>query len=175
MLGSTQEETCSDINGSYMSKENYKRHKCPIAKSLSIIGDQWTLLIVRDALRGTDRFEGFQSSLGISRNLLTKRLKDLVENDMLSREEIPGSKRFAYKVTPKCRDLGMTLSALAGWGDRWMADEKGPRIVLKDRQTEAAVKLGYYRIDDHAILSPRDVVSQPGPGASLKLIEKLSR
>ncbi|MEH6547371.1 MAG: helix-turn-helix domain-containing protein [Sneathiella sp.] len=158
-----------------MSKENYNRQKCPVAKSLSVFGDQWTLLIVRDALQGIDRFEGFQKSLGISRNLLTIRLKDMVESGLLRREIISGSKRFAYTPTNKCRDLRMTLSALAGWGDRWAPGEGGARIELRERQSEAPAALGYYRIIDNALLNPEDIVSRPGPGASSDLIRRLAR
>ncbi|USG61798.1 helix-turn-helix transcriptional regulator [Sneathiella marina] len=158
-----------------MSKENYKRQKCPVAKSLSVFGDQWTLLIVRDVLQGIDRFEGFQKSLGISRNLLTIRLKDMVESGLLTREIITGSRRYAYKPTEKCRDLRITLSALAGWGDRWSPGEGGARIELKDRHSNAPAGLGYYRKTDNVLLEPEDVVSQAGPGASADLVRRLAR
>lgn len=156
-----------------MSKENYKRQKCPVAKSLSVFGDQWTLLIIRDALQGIDRFEGFQKSLGISRNLLTIRLKDMVANGLLQREIISGTKRFAYMPTEKCRDIRITLSALAGWGDRWSPEEGGARIELKERHSDAPVAVGYYRKTDNSLLDPEDVVTRPGPGASSDLIRRL--
>jgi len=163
------------IQDQEMSKENYSRQKCPVAKSLSVFGDQWTLLIVRDALQGINRFEGFQKSLGISRNLLTIRLKDMVESGLLQREIISGSKRFAYKPTDKCRDLRMTLSALAGWGDRWSPEDGGARIELKERHSDAPAALGYYRKTDKILLNPEDVVSRPGPGASPDLVRRLAR
>lgn len=157
-----------------MSKENYNRQKCPIAKSLSVFGDQWTLLIVRDAMHGIDRFEGFQKSLGISRNLLTIRLKEMVEKGLLRREKIEGSKRFSYKPTRKCRDLRFVLSSLASWGDQWEPEAAGARIVLKDRRDDEPAALGYYKVTDNTLLKPEDVISRPGPGADADLIRRFA-
>ena len=82
-----------------MTTKNYERHNCPIAKTLAAVGDQWTLMIVRDAFRGRRRFEEFQASLEVSRNLLTSRLKRMVEDGLLERYLIDGSKRHGYRPT----------------------------------------------------------------------------
>ena len=72
-----------------MSVQTYTRQDCPVAHTLSVVGDQWTLLIIRDVLGGPKRFDELQNGLGISRNLLAQRLKRMVEADLLARRPIP--------------------------------------------------------------------------------------
>ena len=156
-----------------MSKESYSRLKCPAGKALSILGDQWTLMIARDALYGIKRFEGFQSSLGISRNLLTRRLKDMTDNGLLRREIIPGTRRYAYHPTRKCVDLRTTLLALSAWGDNWLPEEEGPRLALSERGTGDPVVVGFVNESDGTKVKASDVNILPGPGAHPDLIRRL--
>ncbi|MFD2856642.1 winged helix-turn-helix transcriptional regulator [Seohaeicola zhoushanensis] len=101
-----------------MSTANYAKHLCPIAQALVDLGDQWTLLIVRDALSQKQvRFNELQENLGISRNLLTRRLNQLCEAGILEKVAVEGSKRFAYEPTEKCRDLRLVIHAMARWGE----------------------------------------------------------
>lgn len=88
---------------------------CPIARSLSVVGDRWTLLILRDCFIGQTRFDGFQQSLGLTRHVLAQRLAMLVEAGVLTREAYAKG-RHDYKLTPKGKALAPVLSALFDWG-----------------------------------------------------------
>lgn len=158
-----------------MTARSYERHACPIAQTLSVVGDQWTLLLIRDVLRGARRFETFQSSLGISRNLLSKRLKQLVAEGLLERTQIPGSRRYEYRPTEKCVDLRLTILALAEWGDRWRADPKGARLELRERETNADVGVRFCRLDDGREIDAARVVTRAGPAANDKMERWLAR
>ena len=109
----------------------YDNQICSIAGALEIMGERWSLLIVRDAFLGLRRFEEFRASLGIARNVLTERLNRLVEEGIFERvryQERPT--RYEYRLTAKGRDVGTTLIALMQWGDRHLAGEAGPpRLV----------------------------------------------
>lgn len=107
---------------------------CSVARTLSVIGDRWTLLVLRDAFLRTRRFEDFQRSLRITRHLLAGRLRKLVEAGILERvryQDKPA--RYEYKLTEKGRDLYPVIVSLLRWGDRWMADESGPPLTLKHK------------------------------------------
>ena len=104
---------------------------CSVARTLSVIGDRWTLLVLRDAFLRTRRFEDFQRQLGVTRHLLAGRLRKLVEAGILERvryQEKPA--RDEYRLTEKGRDLYPVIVALLRWGDRWMSDESGPPLTL---------------------------------------------
>jgi len=104
-----------------MRRTSFAADPCPIARSLELVGDWWTLLILRDAIFfGTSRFEEMRRSLGIPTNVLTGRLVSLVEHGILERREVPlGRSPHEYLVTPKGRDLWPVLVAFAQWGRRW--------------------------------------------------------
>ncbi len=136
-----------------MTTRSYEKFNCPIAQTLAEVGDQWTLLIVRDALRGQQRFEDFQESLGISRNLLSCRLKQMVGNGLLERVLIEGSRRHAYHPTEKCKELRKVLWALADWGENWRQDPQGPRIFMTDHDSGAKVKLEFCRQDTGEVVA----------------------
>jgi DNA-binding HxlR family transcriptional regulator len=105
--------------------------ECSIAATVDIIGDRWSLLILRDAFRGIRRFDEFQQDLGIARNLLTDRLIKLVEHgifDKVAYQERPV--RYEYRLTAKGIELSPPLVALMKWGDTWMSGESGPPVVL---------------------------------------------
>lgn len=104
---------------------------CSIARTLSVIGDRWTMLVLREAFLRTRRFEDFQAHLGATRHVLADRLQKLVEHGIFERvqyQERPP--RYEYKLTEKGRDLYPVIVSLVGWGDRWMAGEAGPPIEL---------------------------------------------
>ncbi|HUA52536.1 MAG TPA: helix-turn-helix domain-containing protein [Candidatus Sulfotelmatobacter sp.] len=94
--------------------------RCPIARSLDVVGEWWSLLILRDAFRGVRRFDDFQASLGIARNLLARRLKRLVAAGLLeTRPYSTRPPRHEYRLTDKGRDLYPVLMTLLDWGKRW--------------------------------------------------------
>ena len=108
-----------------MLKSDYEGQDCSIARTLEIVGERWTLLIVRDAFRGIRRFDDFQANLGVSRNVLTERLARLVEAGVLERvryQERP--ERFEYVLTAKGRELRLALAALRQWGDKHVTHRK---------------------------------------------------
>lgn len=130
---------------------------CPIARSLDVIGDWWSLLIVRDAFLGRARFGAFQKSLGLSKNILTQRLRALVGDGIL--EAVPASDGSAYQeyvLTPKGRGLFPVLVALRQWGtDHCFGDEACP-TVLVDRVEGRPVQPLELHAADGRLLSYRD-------------------
>ena len=107
------------------------RMKCPVARSLSIVGDPWTLLILRELFLRSRRFEEFQGYTGMAPYLLTTRLKQLTRDGILERrayQERP--RRYEYRLTDKGFDLYPVVVALSQWGNRWMADAAGPPLKL---------------------------------------------
>ena len=104
---------------------------CSVARTLSVIGDRWTLLVLRDAFLRVRRFEDFQRRLGVTRHLLAGRLRKLVDGGILEKaryQEKPA--RYEYRLTEKGRDLYPVIVSLLRWGDRWMVDEAGPPLKL---------------------------------------------
>lgn len=114
---------------------------CSIAQALDVVGDWWTLLIVRDAARGVHRFDEFQRELGMSRKVLTERLKLLVEAGVLAREPYQERPvRHAYRLTPRGRGLLPVLVALQDWGDTWILGE-GEMTATTDEASREAVRV----------------------------------
>jgi DNA-binding HxlR family transcriptional regulator len=111
---------------------DYPGQSCSIAASLEVVGERWSLLIIRDIFRGRRRFDQIQKSLGIARNVLTARLNRLVEADILERRPYQTSpERFEYFLTEKGLDLWPVLMAFLGWGDKYCAPETGrPRLIV---------------------------------------------
>lgn len=140
-----------------MTTTNYAKLNCPVAKSLSILGDQWTILIVRDALSGLSRFSEYRDSLGISRNLLSRRLQHLCDEGILERQPIPGSKRYAYLPTAKCRDLQSIVLTMAAWGNKWCEEEGLTKVECRDRQSGNLVKIGFIDTKTKQAVSQKDL------------------
>ena len=137
---------------------------CSVARTLSVVGDRWTLLVLRDAFLGIRRFEDFQRDLGTTRHRLADRLRTLVRHGILERvrySERPP--RFEYRLTEKGRDLYPAIVALVRWGDRWMADGDGPPIELVHRTCGHHVTPALTCPDCGAAVSARDMRAVPGP------------
>ena len=115
-----------------MLRRDYPDQVCSVARALEVVGERWTLLILRDALLGVERFDDFQGSLGLASNVLTSRLKLLCDEQVLERvadPERPG--RPKYVLTGKGRELGPALIMLMKWGDRHYPTPSGPpRLTL---------------------------------------------
>jgi DNA-binding HxlR family transcriptional regulator len=145
-----------------MLKRDYEGQNCSIARALEIVGERWTLLIVRDAFLGLHRFEEFQQSLGIARNVLTDRLNRLVDEGILERvryNERPA--RFEYRLTKKGRDLNIALAGLRQWGDAYLT-EKPPRVLRRKADKAPVVAALVPKLAE--TLRPDEVEIVPGPG-----------
>jgi DNA-binding HxlR family transcriptional regulator len=122
-----------------MLRRDYPGQNCSIARALEVVGERWTLLIVRDAFLGRRRFEEFQESLGIARNVLTERLNRLVEEGILERvrySERP--ERYEYRLTDKGRELNIALAGLRQWGDKYLS-EQPPRLLRRKADKKPVV------------------------------------
>lgn len=105
--------------------------ECSVARALSVVGDRWTMLIVREAFLRTRKFDDFLHRVGASRNIVSDRLHKLVEEGVLERRRYEDKPpRYEYRLTAKGRDLYPVLVSLLAWGDRWMVDENGPPLRL---------------------------------------------
>jgi DNA-binding HxlR family transcriptional regulator len=131
-----------------------KEPNCSIARSLEVLGERWTFLILREALSGATRFAQFRGTLGIAPDVLTDRLSTLVEYGVLAREpyQEPGSRsRFAYRLTPAGRELLVVLGALQQWGDEHLPRPGGPTIVRQARDTGRPLHVGYIDDESHEV------------------------
>jgi DNA-binding HxlR family transcriptional regulator len=145
-----------------MLRNDYEGQDCSIARALEIVGERWTLLIIRDAFLGLRRFDQFQESLGIARNVLTDRLNRLVEEAILDRvrySERP--ERHEYRLTAKGRDLAVTLAGLRQWGDKHLSDMP-PRITRRSSDKRPVIAAFVPKGAD--VLREDQIESVPGPG-----------
>ncbi|MFF2083850.1 winged helix-turn-helix transcriptional regulator [Nocardia sp. NPDC058176] len=115
---------------------------CPVARTVDLVGERWALLIVRDAMDGATAFTDFQQRLGIARNILTDRLRRLVEHGILTTTTPPGGKRHVYELTESGRDLFTTIVALRQWGERhaFEAGEAHSALVDEDGRVVAEMR-----------------------------------
>ena len=135
---------------------------CSIAGTLEIIGDRWTILILRDAFRGVRRFDEIQHDLGIARNVLTDRLTKLVDHDILERRQYQDRPpRFEYRLTPKGVDLSPALVALMRWGDKHLAGDDVP-IVLVHEACGHPLDQTFICWDCDTTVEPTAIRSKPG-------------
>jgi DNA-binding HxlR family transcriptional regulator len=139
----------------------YENQRCSIASALEIVGERWTLLILRDAFLGVRRFDHFQKRNGIARNVLAARLERLVEAEILERRRYSEHPpRDEYLLTEKGLDLWPTLVSMLKWGDRYVYPDAPPRVL---RHRGCGGEFSDRRICERcgAELGPRDVVAEP--------------
>jgi DNA-binding HxlR family transcriptional regulator len=139
---------------------------CSIAGTLEIIGDRWTILILRDAFRGVRRFDEIQQDLGIARNILTERLTKLVDHGVLEKRKYQDRPaRYEYRLTDKGKDLQPAILTLLAWGDKHLAPEGPPTLLVHhdcDHAAEAVVVCSHCG----GAITTRNVSAQAGPGAT---------
>lgn len=141
-----------------MKTKSFADMQCSIARTLEHVGSWWSLLILRDAMMGAQRFTHFQKSLGIARNTLTSRLGDLIESGIM--EKVPasdGSAYEAYVLTERGRDLAPVIIALSQWGDKWVAHEKGPATEITVKASGERLPRIWPRHEDGALMDLKDV------------------
>jgi DNA-binding HxlR family transcriptional regulator len=137
---------------------------CSIARTLSVIGDRWTMLIIRDVFLGIRRFESIQRDLRLTSHRLSDRLRKLVRDGILKRvayEEHP--RRFEYRLTEKGIDLYPLILVMIGWGDRWMADREGAPVELVHRPCGHSIKPELVCPSCKSKIEPREMSARPGP------------
>ncbi|MDR3469750.1 MAG: helix-turn-helix domain-containing protein [Xanthobacteraceae bacterium] len=139
---------------------------CSISRTLAVIGDRWSILVLRDCFLRVRRFEEFQSRLGITRHLLADRLKKLVRHGVLRRVPYQTSpKRHEYVLTQKGLDLYPILMAVVHWGDIHMADERGRPLLHRHKTCGHLFNPVMVCSECGEPLKAREVEIQPGPGA----------
>jgi DNA-binding HxlR family transcriptional regulator len=141
---------------------------CSVAKALEVVGERWSLLIVRAVMHGNRRFGEMQASLGIARNVLSSRLERLVEEDILERRAYQESPpRHEYFLTEKGLDLWPALIALLHWGERYSPDPAGPRRLIVHKECGGSVGERGICESCGEVLHARDAKQLPGPGAKV--------
>ena len=145
-----------------------------IGHILDVIGEGWSILIIREAFLGARRFEEFQGRLGIARNILTSRLKKLCANEILDRVPVKeGAKRHEYVLTRKGIDMMPMLVALTQWGDRWVFGENNEPVLFLERETGQSISPVKVFSTQGEVLRARDLKVVAGPGASPESRERL--
>ncbi|WP_236566674.1 winged helix-turn-helix transcriptional regulator [Nocardia sp. CY41] len=112
------------------SSRDWTDPTCPVARTIDLVGDRWSLLIVRDAMDGAAAFTEFRQRLGIARNILADRLRRLVDHGILTADPAPGGKRRTYELTEAGQDLFTTIVALRQWGERHAFGDDEPHSTL---------------------------------------------
>jgi len=149
-----------------MQRTRFGEMACSIARTLDVIGEPWSPLILRDVWAGVCRFDHIQADLGISRKVLTERLNHLVEQGVLERLPYDARPRYEYHLTAKGADLVEMLMVIARWGDRWLAGEAGPPVLYRHH---ACGQIGH--VDPRCShcgepMHADDVDLLPGPGSA---------
>lgn len=157
-----------------LKSEKYDPFRRSVGHVLDVIGEGWSILIIREAFLGTRRFEEFQGRLGIARNILTTRLKKLCANEILDRVPVKeGAKRHEYILTRKGKDMMPLLVALTQWGDKWVYGENNEPLIFLDRDQREPIASVQVFSAAGKVLRPRDVMIKAGPGATPEAIERI--
>ena len=159
-----------------MKRTPFTRWPCSIARTVDLLGDWWTPLVLREACYGTRRFENMQRNLQIGRNILTQRLRRLVAEGLLERvqyQERPV--RYEYVLTDKGRDFFPVLATMGRWGDRWLAGTAGPPIVLSHRVCGKPTQAEVVCSECREPLKLDGVVASVGPGFPDRLRQRAVR
>lgn len=148
-----------------MRWETLAKEDCSLARSLAVVGDRWTLLVLREAFLRTRRFDEFEAKLGIARRVLSERLALLVDEGILKKvpyQENPP--RYEYRLTDKGLDLYPVIISLVHWGDRHYAGKKGPPMLHSHKACGHDFTSVLTCSECGEALNARDVTVRPGPG-----------
>ena len=143
-----------------MSWLDVPTESCSIQRTLAVLGEKWTILLIRDAANGVHRFDDFRRHIGLSEAVLSDRLKTLVDNGIFETREYQADgqrKRREYRLTAKGWDLNPALVALGQWGDEYLAGEAGPARRIEHNDCGHAVRAVVQCPHDGAVLTPRDM------------------
>src|SRR4051794_41549318 len=148
-----------------MRKASFADMRCSIAQSLEVVGEWWTLLILRDAFLGVRRFDDFVERLGISRNVLTNRLDTLVTTGVLERRPYDEARgRYDYVLTDKGRALWPVMTALRQWGDEWIYGPGNEPLLIEHGNCGSTTTALMVCDTCGETLDARSVRAKPGPG-----------
>src|SRR5579859_2797914 len=151
-----------------MRWSDYESQTCSVARTVEVLGDRWTLLVLRDVFNGIRRFDELSVHLGIARDVLTKRLAALVDEGLIKRVpyQEPGARtRYEYRLTDAGRDLRPVLLALLDWGDRHRAGTRGVPAQLFHEECGAPVRVQVLCEQGHEIGPRTRLALVPGPGS----------
>ena len=147
-----------------VKRTSFEDADCPVARSLDVLGDWWSLLIIRDAFLGLRRFSEFQKNLGCAKNILTVRLRALVEHDILTTAPASdGSAYQEYLLTPKGRGVFPVLVALRQWSEEFDDRPEEIATLLVDREKGRPVRKLELHADDGRLLRVEDIELRPNP------------
>ncbi|TDW61142.1 winged helix-turn-helix transcriptional regulator [Kribbella pratensis] len=149
-----------------MQRTDFSEMACSIARTLDVMGEPWSPLILRDIFVGMSRFEQLQSDLGISRKVLTERLNHLVDRGVLERRPYDKRPRYEYVLTGKGLELIDVLMVMVAWGDKWLAGEAGPPVLYRHH---ACGEVSHVELSCSHCGKPmhaNDIDVLPGPGAA---------
>jgi DNA-binding HxlR family transcriptional regulator len=146
----------------------YDLENCGIKRALDVLGEKWTLLVLREAIYGLSRFDDFARALNCGRGILSSRLKTLVQAKILEKRnyrETGNRQRPEYLLTAKGRDLYLAMLALSQWSDRWDLPKAGAAARVVDKENKRPVNVVMTSRQDVANLTMNDILIRPGPGA----------
>jgi DNA-binding HxlR family transcriptional regulator len=149
-----------------MQRTNFGEMTCSIARTLDVIGEPWSPLILRDVWVGFTRFDQIQADLGISRKVLTERLDHLVEHGVLERRPYDRRPRYEYLLTEKGTELVDMLMVMVGWADKWLAEEAGAPVLYRHRACGEISHVDLRCAHCGEPMHAGDVELLPGPGAA---------
>ncbi|WP_158895933.1 winged helix-turn-helix transcriptional regulator [Amycolatopsis anabasis] len=156
-----------------MRRMSFAKWPCSIARTMDLLGDWWTPLVLREAFYGIRRFDEFQQSLGIARNTLNDRLRRLVDEGLLEKQEYQREPvRYDYVLTEKGRDFFGVLAAMARWGDRWLAGEEGPPTVFHHERCGHDTHAEVVCAACGEPMVAEEIKSRMGPGYPARLAER---
>ena len=149
-----------------VKRTSFEKAECPIARSLDVLGDWWSLLIIRDAFLGLRRFGEFQKNIGLAKNILTVRLRALVDQGILTTAPASdGSAYQEYVLTPKGRGVFPILVALRQWSEEFSGEPQGFPTLLVDRGKGRPVRKLELRAEDGRVLQIGETELKPNPRA----------
>jgi DNA-binding HxlR family transcriptional regulator len=151
-----------------MQRTKFGEMACSIARTLDVIGEPWSPLILRDVFAGVSRFDQIQADLGISRKVLTERLNHLVEQGVIERRPYDARPRYEYHLTTKGAELVDLLMVMIGWGDKWLAGEAGPPVLYRHHACGEISSVDLRCTRCGKPMHAGDVDLLPGPGAALQ-------
>ncbi|MCX5166667.1 winged helix-turn-helix transcriptional regulator [Streptomyces antibioticus] len=156
-----------------MRRTSFANWPCSVARTMDLLGDAWSPLVLREAFYGVRRFDAFQQELGIARNTLSERLRRLVEAGLMEKRAYDTQPvRHEYLLTESGRDFYGVILAMTHWGDRWLADEAGPPVITRHESCGHDAHGEVVCSHCKEPLAWEDVTARPGPGYPRKLLDR---